>query len=178
MTTLQTDRLKLREVELADAPFMLELINQPAWKAFITQHDVRSEQQAADYIDTRIRSMYRTHGHGLWLVESKASARSLGLCGLLRREGLADIDLGFAFLPTTWGNGFAREASIACLQHAFDTLKVERVAAITVPENTRSIRALIALGFAYVSPYSLADSQDVLDLYSLDADSFNLHIHR
>ncbi len=172
MAILQTDRLRLREVEVADAPFVLELVNQPAWLAYIAQHDIRTEQQAVDYIDSRIRSMYDAYRHGLCLVENRAQGQPLGLCGLVRREGLADIDLGFAFLPSAWGKGFAREASVACLQYAFATLGVSRVVAITVPENARSIRVLTALGFAYQSQYSHPGSEEVLELYCLEASDF------
>lgn len=148
---LQTPRLILRELALDDAAFMVRLMNDAAWLKYIGDRGVRTVDQAQENLRSGALDMYARRGHGLWRVELKASGVAIGICGLIKRETLADIDLGFAFLPEFRGGGFALEASEACMRHARDNLDVRRVVAIVSPENSRSIALLEKLGFRFES---------------------------
>lgn len=149
MTVLETDRLILREVELADAPFLLELLNTTGFIQNIGDRGVRTEAEARDYIETRIVDSYRTHGFGMWLVVQASGHRSVGLAGLVKREGLDTPDVGYAFLPNAWGLGYAQEAAAAVLRHAQTVLGIPTLAAITSPENYASMAVLRKIGFTY-----------------------------
>jgi len=140
----RTARLRLRELETGDLSFVFELLTDPDWKRFIGDRGVRTPEDAGGYVE-RIRGSYERHGFGLWVVEAQGLA--IGLCGLVRREGSADPDLGFAFLPEGRGAGHAREAAEAVLGLAVAEHGLERVAAFTAPDNRRSIRLLERLGF-------------------------------
>lgn len=149
MTEFETDRLRLRRLEVADAPFILRLVNEPSWLRFIGDRGVRNLADAEQYIVGGPQRLYETHGFGLFMVEMRDDGTPLGLCGLIKRDTLPDVDIGFAFLPEHWGQGYAREAAAATLRYARDTHKLSRVVAITSLDNTASGRVLETIGMRY-----------------------------
>ena len=146
MTVLQTGRIALRRLTTDDASFIRELVNEPSWIRYIGDRGVRSEDDARAYLVRGPIAMYERHGFGLWMCESKASAEPLGICGLIKRDDLEDVDIGFAFLPRFWGQGYAREAAAAVLDYGRQVLELDRIVAITSPDNAASIRLLEKLG--------------------------------
>lgn len=141
-----TPRLELVECSLENAPFIKELLNTPGWRQYIGQPHIDTEQDACRYIRQKLQAEYRKHGVGLWLVRERASGRSIGLCGLLRRLHLRNIDLGFALLPDCQGKGYALEAAQACMEYGRKKLGLADIIAVTTAYNTRSIRLLEKLG--------------------------------
>src|SRR5580692_813791 len=91
MEILATERLRLRHLRAGDAGFMLTLLNEPAYYRFIGDKGVRTPDAARDFIRNKIAASYESNGFGLYLVELNAAATPLGICGLVRREGLADV---------------------------------------------------------------------------------------
>jgi RimJ/RimL family protein N-acetyltransferase len=144
---IQTKRLLLRHIEAIDAEFILQLLNGPAFIRFIGDRNVRSLDDARQYITLGPQASYQRHGFGLFLVEDKHSHAPLGICGLLKRDTLEDVDLGFAIASKYEGQGIAFEAATACLEFAQQCYALTRVVAITLPENERSLRVLEKLGF-------------------------------
>ena len=144
-----TERLVLREVNINDADFILDLLNSKGWLQFIGDRNVRSLPDAEKYIADRIVKNYIDHGLGLYLVELKTSGTAIGLCGLIKRDTLDDIDIGFAFLPEYNGFGYAFEAAISTLQFAFESLEINRLVAITTPDNINSIKLLEKIGMQF-----------------------------
>lgn len=149
MSVLETDRLILRRLTPDDAEFMLELLTDPSWIEFIGDRGVRTVDDARDYILKGAVDMYARLGFGLFLVESKDGALPLGICGLVKRDFLEDVDIGFAFLPRYWGNGYAYEAAAATMRYATEVLKLERIVAITMSHNHSSARLLEKLGLRF-----------------------------
>jgi len=144
---LETPRLALRRFTREDADFILELVNDPSWIRFIGDKGVRSLEDARRYLEAGPMRLYEKHGFGLWAVERKPDGERLGMCGLVKRDQLADVDLGFAFLPRHRSRGYARESAEGVLAHARGALGFTRVVAITVPANDASARLLGKLGF-------------------------------
>jgi len=149
MTVLETERLRLREVVPEDAAFMLALLNSPGFLENIGDRGVRDEDQARDFIEERLRGSYRDHGFGMWLTIQKSDDTPVGIAGLIRREGLDMPDVGYAFIQRVWGRGYAKEAAAAVLAHAQGPLGIEKLAAITSPENFASMAVLRKIGFTY-----------------------------
>jgi [ribosomal protein S5]-alanine N-acetyltransferase len=149
MPVLDTPRLILRELTPADAPFILELVNEPGWLRHIGDRGVRTLADAEAYIVKGPQVSYAKHGFGLWLVERKADGAALGICGLLQRDTLPDPDIGFAFLARHHSQGYAHESAAATLAHARDQLGFRRVLAITSPGNEASIRLVEKLGLRF-----------------------------
>jgi RimJ/RimL family protein N-acetyltransferase len=143
---LETPRLVLREFTHEDDAFVLRLLNEPSWLRFIGDRGVRTLPDARRYLDDGPRRSYARNGFGLWCVVPKGGDAPVGMCGLIRRDTLPDVDVGFAFLPEAWGRGYARESAAAVLDHARDVLGLGRVLAITDPENAASIRVLERVG--------------------------------
>jgi RimJ/RimL family protein N-acetyltransferase len=145
---LATNRLRLRRLVLDDAPFILQLVNDPSWLRFIGDKGVRTEDDARTYLAQGPIEMYARLGFGLYLVELRHGGSPIGICGLIKRESLADVDIGFAFLPEFCGQGYAHEAALAVMAHAKRDFSMRRLVAITAPGNERSIRLLQRLGMS------------------------------
>ncbi len=147
MTVVETERLRLRRLEAArDAAFVLELVNEPSWLRFIGDRNVHSLQDAAAYITKGPVDSYQKNGFGLYLAELRESGEPAGMCGLIRRDHLPHVDIGFAFSPRFWGRGYAFEAAAAVLAHGRDALGLWPILAIVNPDNERSIALLERLG--------------------------------
>ncbi|MGA9853755.1 MAG: GNAT family N-acetyltransferase [Gammaproteobacteria bacterium] len=148
MKVLETQRLILRRLVLEDAPFILELVNDAAWLQYIGDKHVQTLEDARSYIRKGPLDMYARLGFGLYMVTLKTGIR-IGMCGLIKRDDLQDVDLGFALLARYRGRGYAQEAAAAVLNYGRNTLDLKRVVAITNPDNQRSIMVLESIGFAY-----------------------------
>jgi RimJ/RimL family protein N-acetyltransferase len=145
---LETERLVLSEVAEDDWAFMLGLLNSPGFLQNIGDRGVRTEDEARAYIRDRVHGSYEANGFGMWLVTEKASGDPVGLAGLVKRDGLEDPDVGYAFAEAAWGKGYAQEAAAAVIRHARDTLRIGRLAAITALDNHASMAVLRKVGFA------------------------------
>ena len=144
---LTTPRLQLREFTLADAPFILELVNEPAYIRNIVNRNVRSVDDAENYLRAGPFASYVQYGFGLWHVALRATGEPIGKCGLLKRDWLPDPDIGYAILERHHGQGYAREAAEATLAYARTALGIDRLLATTDPDNDASIALLLKLGF-------------------------------
>jgi RimJ/RimL family protein N-acetyltransferase len=148
---IETERLSLRELTLDDAGFILELVNTEGWLRYIGDRGVRSISDAQQYLLQGPLESYRTNGFGLWLVTTREHARAIGMCGILKRGMLSHPDAGFAFLPGFTRQGYARESLQACLKLARGKFGLDKIAAITTPDNFPSQKVLEGAGFKYSS---------------------------
>jgi RimJ/RimL family protein N-acetyltransferase len=146
---LETGRLVLRRMGLDDAGFILDLLSEPSFLRHIGDKGVRSLDDARRYIADGPLASYERFGFGLLLVARKDGGEPIGICGLLRRDWLEDVDLGFALRPGFWGRGYAFEAASAVLAHARHPLGLGRVVAVTSLDNEPSIQLLGKLGFRF-----------------------------
>ena len=162
MLVLETARLRLRWITLDDAPFIVELVNDPAWLRHIGDRGVRNVEDAHAYLAKGPLDLYAKWGYGLYLAERMVDGAPVGMCGLVRREGLDDADLGFALLPAFRSQGYAAEASVAVLAHARSALGMTRILAIVSPENLASIRLLERVGFAFERMIQLGEKEPVM----------------
>lgn len=163
---IETKRLVLRRLTEEDAPFVLELLNDPGWLRYIGDKGVRNLDDARRYIRTGPVDMYARRGFGLYLTSLKEGGQPIGLCGLLRREGLEDPDIGFALLPAFRGQGYAHEAAAATLAYGRGTLGLGRIVAITSPGNERSARLLEKLGLKFYGMTRLTPDAEEVRLFA------------
>jgi len=167
-TVFESERLKLRRLVEDDAAFILRLLNEPSWLQYIGDRGVRTLEQARDYIRNGPQQMYATSGFGLFVVEPRcAPVVPMGLCGLLRRPNLPDVDIGFALLPEFWGQGYAHEAAAATLRYGRDVHGLDRIAAITLPTNASSRRLLEKLELICEGTVRLAPDGEELLYYAI-----------
>lgn len=163
---LTTPRLTVRDLTFEDNALILELLTSPTWLEFIGDRGVHSLEDADGYI-ARMQDRYVQLGFGFYLVQLKDDTK-IGICGLIQRDSLPDVDIGFALLPRFAGQGLALEAAWATLEYARDTLKLPRLAGITTPENLRSIRLLEMLGLKFERTVKLAPDDADLNYYARD----------
>ena len=143
---LRTERLNLRHLAEDDAPFILQLLNEPGFVDNIGDRGVRDLDGARRYITEGQGASYQKYGYGLWATVLRETGETIGICGLVKRDGLEDADVGYAFLERAWGQGYAREAAAATLAHARDAIGLDKVVAITTPGNAGSIAVLLKIG--------------------------------
>jgi RimJ/RimL family protein N-acetyltransferase len=168
MTVHETGRLRLRELSTGDAAFIFELLNEPAWLRFIGDKGVRTLEDARKYVEEGPVASYRKNGFGLYAVDLKETAVPIGICGLVRRETLDDVDLGFALLERFQGRGYGRESAAAVVELGRTRFGLARLVAVTTPENVRSIRLLEHLGFAFERRVRIHADDAELALYARD----------
>ncbi|MFQ1897562.1 GNAT family N-acetyltransferase [Aeromonas veronii] len=153
-------RLILREMIATDAPFILELLNDSDFYRYIGDRGIRTLEQAQEYIQQGPAVSYARYGHGLYLVERKEDGASLGICGLIKRDTLELVDIGYAFLPQYRGHGYAIEAAQAALADGKSRLGIGQVVAIVTPGNERSIGLLAKLGLVRSRLVKLSEDAD------------------
>jgi RimJ/RimL family protein N-acetyltransferase len=168
---LETERLLMRELDSAiDAEFILELLNSPGFLKYIGDRGVRDVEQSRDFIEGRFKKSYAENGYGLYAVALKSEGRNaIGICGFVKREGLTDADLGFAFLPQFERKGYGFESASAALRHGRSELGLTRILAITSLNNDNSVRLLEKLGFVFDRLIKLPHSDEELKLFRSDA---------
>ena len=168
MKILETERLLLRHLSSDDAAFMLELLNDPSYIQNIGDRRIRTVEGAKVYITKGPIASYATNGFGLDLVSLKETGESIGICGLIKRETLEDVDIGYAFLPKFWLKGYAVESALAVKQFARDVVGLKRIVGITNPDNVGSIRVLERIGMKFEKMVKLSEDDIELKLFSVD----------
>ncbi|OIU68651.1 GNAT family N-acetyltransferase [Rossellomorea aquimaris] len=166
MNVIETDRLILRTVEKSDAAFIYKLLNEPGWIEYIGDKGIRTTEDAVHYIQTGPQAMYEQKGFGLFLVELKENHGPIGLCGLIKRDGLEDVDIGFAFLEDHQSRGYAIEAAKGTAAYAKE-IGLKRLAAITTKDNLPSSRLLGKLGMKLDGYVTLPHDTEELKKYTM-----------
>lgn len=164
---LQTERLSLRQLITADAPFILQLLNTPGWLKFIGDKKVYTLFDAENYLLSGPIKSYHDNGFGLYLIATKDEEEPIGMCGIIKRDTLDCPDIGYALMPQAIGKGYAYEIAAAVLQYAQQDLKLPALCAITLPINTPSKNLLEKLGFQNQGPFMMAGSTETLLLYRI-----------
>jgi RimJ/RimL family protein N-acetyltransferase len=163
---LVTSRLVLRKLEFTDAAFVVQLLNEPSFLENIGDRGVRNEEDAHRYLREGPMAMYAKYGFGLWHASLKSEGTPIGMCGLLKRDTLPDADIGYAYLPAHWGQGYALEAAEATLRHGADRFGLPRVIGVVSPGNTGSIRVLEKIGMQFERMHSMDPGEPDVRLYS------------
>jgi RimJ/RimL family protein N-acetyltransferase len=149
MKIIETERLKICQLSTEDSEFIIKLLNSPGWLKFIGNKNVKTKSDAENYIINGPVKSYEENGFGLCLLKLKKKNIPVGMCGLIKRDSLEDIDIGFALLPEYEGNGYAYESASALLHHAKTDLGIKKVVAITDKDNINSIKLLEKAGLTF-----------------------------
>jgi RimJ/RimL family protein N-acetyltransferase len=165
MKILETERLILREIVETDDAFVLDLLNQPSFIKYIGNRNVHDLEQSRDFIETRYRKSYADNGFGLYAVELKETNETIGMCGFVKRDGLPDADIGFAFLPQFEKKGYALESAEAAMRYGREVLKLGRVLAITSQNNESSMKLLNKLGFKFDKLINLPNDSEEINMF-------------
>ena len=165
---LETERLRATRFTTNDCAFILQLLNTPGWLQFIGDRKVRTEEDAKTYLLNGPLKSYDENGFGLALITLKSTNKAIGMCGLIKRDTLQGVDIGFAFLPEFIGKGYAHEIAKGTLLYAKEVLHLPAVLAIVMAENKRSVNLLEKIGLQFRENIKLGDDAESLMLYSID----------
>jgi [ribosomal protein S5]-alanine N-acetyltransferase len=165
---LESERLILRQMTTDDAAFILGLLNEPSFIQNIGDRHVQTIEDACSYIMNGPVKSYEKNGFGLWMIVLKETNEPMGMCGLIRRDTLEDVDIGYALLPKFWSKGYAVEAAQATKDYAKHVVGLKRIVAIVDPANEGSIRVLEKIGLRYEKMVRL--SADDIDLKLFGAE--------
>ncbi|MYM30397.1 GNAT family N-acetyltransferase [Duganella sp. CY15W] len=168
MKILETQRLLLRTITPEDAEFYFILVNDPTWLQYIGDKGIRSIEGARTAILEGPCVMQERLGHSLYIMERKSDGKPLGMCGLIKRDSLPDVDIGYAIRPEHFGQGYTYEAAAAVVAYARDTLRMKRLMGITNPDNTVSINLLAKLGLTFVEHKTLPPDNRPTNIYQLE----------
>ena len=163
---LETGRLQLRRLTTGDAEFLIEVFNDPAFIRFVGNRDIRTIDQAKEFLEKGPFESYRRHGFGHFLVTLKDAGTPIGICGFVKRDSLEDTDIGFSLLPEFRAQGYAFEAASALMDYAVHILGFNRIVAIASPENASSIRLLEKLGLRFERMVKLSEDGQTLSLFA------------
>lgn len=166
--TIRTERLIIKELNLSDRDFIFQLLNSPGWLAYIGDRGIHSLEDAENYLSKGPLKSYEDNGFGLYLVQLWEKSNPIGIAGLLQRDYLQYPDLGFAFLPEYEGKGYAFESTNAIVNHSKIFLGLEKLLAIVLPENQRSIRLLEKLGMEDQGIQGFPGQEVPLKLFQID----------
>ena len=170
MFILETQRLILRHLSPeTDAEFILQLLNEPSFLRYIGDKNVRTLDDARLYILNGPVKSYAQNGFGLYKVELKQTGTPIGISGLVKRDSLPDPDIGFAFLPEHWNNGYAFESALAVMGYAREMLELKRILAITTPDNDASAKLLGKIGLRFDRMITLSEDAPEVKLFISDA---------
>lgn len=167
---LETDRLQLCKITPNDVEFIFELLNTPTWLQYIGDKGIKTPADACNYIITGPMASYNKHGFGLWLIKLKQEQVPIGMCGLIKRDYLENVDIGYALLPQYTGKGYAYEAAKATLDYATINLALNKVVAFTDKDNEHSISLLKKLGMSFEKMITIPNDSEELMLFSTTSD--------
>ncbi|NIA27992.1 MAG: GNAT family N-acetyltransferase [Desulfobulbaceae bacterium] len=167
---LETKRLSLRRLTLDDAELMLAVWNDPAFIRYVADRGIRTIKAARAALKEGALKLFSDYGYGPFRVALTEDDTPVGVCGLFRREGLDEPDLGFSILPKYWRKGYAHEAARAVVGHAKTDIRLTRLTAIVSPENTASVALIEKLGLQFERMHRLPGDDDDVAIYCMRLD--------
>lgn len=164
--TYDTKRLHLRPTTLADAPFIVELLNTPKWLQNIGDRNIKTVEAAETYIQEKMILQLERLGFSNYTVMRKSDGAKMGSCGLYDREGLSGVDIGFAFLPQFEKQGYAFEAAQVVMNAAIHDFNLTEVKGITAKENIASQKLLKKIGLSFNKMITLPGDEEEIMLFT------------
>lgn len=146
LPALSTPRLDLRERTAADLDALVALAAEPEVMRFVGDGTVPDPAAHRAELVGRLR-MDLGPGLGFWTLRRQETGAFLGWACLVPLPGWPEVELGYRLTRAAWGHGYATEAGRAVVAHAFDTIGLPEVVAVSDPANVRSHRVLARLGF-------------------------------
>ncbi|WP_286235249.1 GNAT family N-acetyltransferase [Thalassotalea sediminis] len=165
MQNINTERLTLRLLDHNDAPMIVSLLNEPAFIQNIGDKDVNDIAGAKAYINNGPLEQFKRYNFCLLCVVVKESNTPIGLCGLIKRDGIEHPEIGYALLQAHHGKGYAFEAANGVLAHVKQKQSMSVLQAICNPDNKRSINLLAKLGFERVKEIFLPPQKQKVVLF-------------
>lgn len=166
---IETERLLLRLFEPGEGHLIYTLNEDPEITRY-TGDPVRDLDHAEEILREVILPQYKLYNHGRWAVHTKPGMEFIGWCGLKYRPELDEIDLGYRFMKTAWGKGYATEAAMASIKYGFETLGLKRIVGRAMPGNVASLKVLEKCGMKFIGE-ELVDGHEA-KTYEIDRGNY------
>ncbi len=171
---IKTRRLTLRRLTMDDLDLLIALESDPAVMRYIREcrPAAADRQEASEALQRELEYYDRFPGRGKLVVGLNETGTAIGWISLKHLDNTEIYELGYRYLPAYWGRGYATEAAMEMTRHAFQTVGLDRLAAIIHPENKASAVVLERSGFRWLRPdhfygtvvdYYEAQPPDLLD---------------
>ena len=162
-----TERLRFRRLTLDDTNLMLAVWNDPAFIRYVGDRGIRTLEEARQAMLDGPLMLYEKYGHGPYRIALKNDDTAIGICGIFRRDGLDEPDIGFSTLPKHCGRGYAYEAACAVIDYARADLGLPLLTAIVSPDNAASVGLIRKLGLRFERMYEWPDSDEEVAIYGM-----------
>jgi RimJ/RimL family protein N-acetyltransferase len=146
---IETDRLLLRTFTEGDAPLLYQLNLDPEVIRY-THDPITDVEHARKILNDVILPQYVLYGHGRWAVHLRSNLEFTGWCGLKHLPETNEVDLGYRFMKKFWGNWYATEAALACIEYGFNKLDLHQIVGRALPGNLSSIKVLGKCGMKFL----------------------------
>lgn len=169
---IETERLILRELRIADLDSMFELDSDPEVHKYLGNKPVKTKEESKKILES-VLNQYQERGIGRWAVIEKSSGEFTGWSGLrlnteYNMNGFTNYyDIGYRLIKRYWGKGYATETGKAAVDYAFNILKLPKLYATTEIGNQASHNALLKIGLTYVEDFYFEQEQLNLRWYKL-----------
>jgi len=171
MQTLASERLVLRMFLDSDLDAYAEMCGDPEVMRYIGDGHPLTRAEAWRNM-ALVVGHWQLRGFGLWAVEERRTGVLVGRVGCWQPEGWPGFEIGWALRREFWGRGFATEAALVTLDHAFNRLGRNRVISLIQPENGASVAVALRLGMRF-DGYTQVMDQPVL-MYGIEKTSTSL----
>jgi RimJ/RimL family protein N-acetyltransferase len=146
---------------------VLSLFNEPDVINFVGDRGIKKSDDALNYIQSGPLAMQLKLGFSLYCCQLKGSDETIGMAGLIKRDGIDEVEVGFSILSKYYRQGYAKESMNAVIDYAKSTLDLNVFQAITDPDNNASIKLLESLGFSFKSKIVLPSTDNEINLFEL-----------
>ncbi len=163
---IETERLLIRPFKMEDIEGAYTMNLDTEVSKYTGDGGVVSKKEIERRIVEDVFGDYQKHGYGRLAVELKEENKFIGFTGLKYLEDMKEVDLGYRFMKEYWGKGIATESARACVDLGFNSLGLNRMIAMVLPENSGSIRVLEKLHFNYEK--EITEDDMLIKVYSLE----------
>lgn len=165
---METERLFLKPITIADADLILPMYNSPHFIEFIGDKNVKNFEDAENYISEKFLPQLEKSGYGNYVIVTKSDQQKIGAVGIFNRDGLEVQDIGFSFLPEFEGKGYGFEAASKLMETGFTKFGIQKISAITTEDNISSQKLIVKLGLKYLKMVQLSDDKTELMYYEIE----------
>ncbi|QIY91711.1 GNAT family N-acetyltransferase [Chryseobacterium gallinarum] len=164
----ETERLIIRPMSLEDKELIFRLYNSPKFIQYIGDRNIKSVEDAANYIKNRFLPQFERLGFGNYLVMTKEGNEKIGGVGIFEREGLDIVDIGYSLLEEFEGKGYAYEAAQKVKSIGMEEFGLAKISAIISKDNLSSQKLIEKLGFVFKKYVTLPGENEELNYYETE----------
>lgn len=168
MKKYETERLIIKPTNTEDAEFIFEIMNTPKYHKYIGDRNIKSLEDAENYIKNRMLLQFEKVGFGNFTIILKSDDSKIGFCGIYLRDGLDIPDIGFAFFEEFEGKGYAFEAASELKKLAKTEFGLQKLSGITLENNHSSRKLLEKLGLKFQKKFFLEGDPEELMYYETE----------